>query len=95
MRLKWKHVHLSLAFGWVAALIVLAANLALLGNETARLGKQWGMEENRERELNYELGKIRQQIEWKASEGYIEQKVRTMRLPLIQRNQSGLLARQP
>ena len=92
--MKWKHVHMVFGITWVLAFVVLACNLALLGNETARLGKQWGVEEKRERELNYELGQVRQQIEWKASQGYIEQKVRDMRLPLEQRD-SGLLARQP
>ena len=92
--MKWKHVHILFAVTWVLAFVVLACQLALLGNETAQLGVQWGIEEKRERKLTYELGEVRQQIEWKASQGYIEQKVRDMRLPLEQRDER-LLASQP
>ena len=95
MRIKWKHVHIAIAMTWVATLVVLACDMALLGNETSRLGKQWGVEDNRERELNFELSQLRQQIDWKASRGYIEQKVRDLRLPIHSREDRELLARQP
>lgn len=95
MRISWKHVHITVAIVWATTLVVLACNIALIGNETARMGKQWGLEENRERELNYELGQLRHQIEWKASAGYIEQKVRDMRLPIQANEERELLARQP
>lgn len=95
MRLSWKHIHIALAVGWGITLVVLAGKIALTGNDIARLGKQWGVEESRERELNYELGQLRHQIEWKASAGYIQRKVRQMGLPLQESNERELLARQP
>ncbi|NRA37928.1 MAG: hypothetical protein HRU15_07300 [Planctomycetes bacterium] len=76
---------------------MIACQIALLGNDTARAGKQWGVSEKQERDLILELGQLRKQIDWKASRGYIGQKVRTMGLPLQdkQHQDQELLAQQP
>lgn len=98
MRLKWKHFHLSFAAVWVLALVFIACQMALRGNDTSRAGKQWGTSEKAERVLILELGQLRKQIEWKASRGYVEQKIRSMGLPLHKPHNHSpreLLARQP
>jgi hypothetical protein len=95
MRLKWKHIHITLAVCWAGSVMVFACNIALIGNDIGRLGSQWGDEERKERQLNYELGDLRHQIEWKASAGYIDQKVRDMGIPIYPGSERELLARQP
>ena len=95
MRMKWKFFHISFAAVWIVAVVLISCQIALRGNDTARAGKQWGVPEKTENSLILELGQLRKQIEWKASRGYIEQKVRSMGLPLQNPSQQELLAQQP
>ena len=75
-------LHIIIAAVWIPLALFLGIKIALLGNEESALARARGADLRARTDLNYEIDRLKGQLDYESSAATIEVALRRLNLPL-------------
>ncbi len=75
-------LHIIIAAVWIPLALFLGIKIALLGNEESALARARGADLKARTDLNYEIDRLKGQLDYESSAATIEVALRRLNLPL-------------
>lgn len=75
-------LHIAIACVWIPLALFLGIKIALLGNEESALARARGADLKDRTDMNYEIDRLKGQLEYESSAATIDGAVRKLGLPL-------------